>query len=162
MALQFVREMGIVTDLKALHAVRLEAVSPPDARHRGLGDTHLPRHGARGPVGGIPRCALSGLFDQLGSGDRWRAASPRRIFQKAVDAMLDETASPQRDHAGSNIQSLCDLLVLKPFGGKQDNATAQHHASRCRAPARPLLQLPPDVFTQNDGLRHTHIEVSSS
>ena len=76
--------------------------------------------------------------------------------------MLDKSTPPKRRHAGSNIQRLCNLFVLQPFGSKQNDAAAKHHPRLCGATTRLLLQLPPDLFTQNNGLRYTHIQVSSS
>ncbi len=115
--------------------MRLEAVRPPDARYRGLRYAHLPRHGARGPVRLIPRSALGSLLDQQCPGNRRRATGPGRILQEAFDAALHKPAPPKRGHAGSNVQSRRDLLVLKPIGGQQNDAAAQHHARLRAAPA---------------------------
>ena len=57
---------------------------------------------------------------------------------------------------GATLQRGRNLFVLKPIGRQQHDATAQHHPCRRRTPARLLLQLPPDIFFENNGLSYTH------
>src|SRR5215210_1309766 len=56
---QLRHELGVGGELKAADAVRLKAVSFPDALHRGDADAGRVGHGSSGPVGGLVRGSVA-------------------------------------------------------------------------------------------------------
>src|SRR5829696_5636888 len=97
---QLRHELGIVGELEAAYAVRLKAVSLPDALHRGQADADRLGHGGGGPVRRLVRRLGCGqghrLVDHLLT-ERLDARGPGLVPQKAVDALLDEALLPAPD-----------------------------------------------------------------
>src|SRR5665213_1447154 len=162
---QLIGELRIVADLEAVYAMWLEAVGPPDASDRRVRYAHFAGHRAARPVRGVDRAALRGLLNHLGDhGRRNRRgpSGPRSIFQQARNAQLEKTLAPTGYRARSCVHLSCNLFVLKPVRGQQNDSAALSNTNRSRTPTRLLLQLPSNLRFQNNWLRYTHIKVSSS
>ena len=118
--LQFLGELRIVAEFEALHPMRLQAVSPPDAAHAGLTDAAGGCHGTRTPVGGLRRLLLRGFADNLGHGlcrNGTRAASSRCILLQASDAMAQEAGAPGSGGMRHQGKQAGNLHVLFTFSG---------------------------------------------
>ena len=162
---QLACELRVATHLETIDAMRLEAVGPPYTRDRSFRDTRLFGHGAGGPLRGVVGRLLCGLRNQSRChfrSDRRSPSGARGILQQTLHSQFQKTAAPQGDHARSNLETRCNLLVLKTIGRQKHDTAAHHNPRRYGSAASQLLQPPPDVFVHNNGPGHTHIEISSS
>jgi hypothetical protein len=83
--LELLGKQRIVADLEGLGPMGLESVGLPDAQNAGVADSHVLRHTASAPVGGVGRLFESGQPDDiryLVRGDQGQPAGAGSILLK--------------------------------------------------------------------------------
>jgi hypothetical protein len=139
-------EVRVVRELELAHAVRLQAVSPPDALHRADADRRGIGHGGGGPVrrlaGWVILRQRDDPFDDL-TPERRHARGPRLVAEQPVDTGRHEPLLPAPDRCLALAGSAHDLDRAVALGGQQDDPS------------------PPDMLLRAVPIRHDRFQAST-
>jgi hypothetical protein len=91
-----------------------------------------------------------------------RATGARRVSEQTLNAEQTKTAAPQGGHPCAHPKFGGDLLILKPIGGKQNDAAAHNNPRRQRTLAAEPLQFSARSWIEYDCRGNSHGKVSSS
>src|SRR5690606_13343396 len=131
--------------------MRLQAEGRPDPSDRRVGKSGVPGHGANRPMGCVGRLGIERALDHsrhLVVFDRTRA--PRtRLVQKALDAVLQEPATPFADRVLMNPKLSRNSLARQTLRATQDYPATLRHRAGNPVPANLALQIAPLLLAQN-------------
>lgn len=127
---QLAHESGVPAQLGSFGSMRLQAVRPPDAPHRGLAHPLRARQSAGTPVRGISRARVQrGVHDglHLPSPDALSTPRPGGIPQQPCDARLHVALTPQQNRWARDAQLFRKAMVRNPFGRSQNDPCPEGH-----------------------------------
>ena len=156
--------MGILAELEAVDATRLESIRGPEAAHGGFRDTHFRGHRAARPMRVSSRLALRHLCDHLSSifgRDSRRPSRPGRILHQTADTLFDKPASPKSRHAWYSPIRCAICLSCIPSAASRMMRLRGANAHWRGSPARQLLHLKPSYGGQFEGWRNTQIRLTT-
>jgi len=159
MASSFLGELRIVADLERARQVRLQTMPMPDSPHALFAEASGLGHAAGAPVGGIAGFLLRRFPDHFldfGRRDRRRSSWPWRVLVQRRQTAVQKPLPPACGLLRHDSQLGCDLLVLHPGRGQQDNSRALHAPRRSAPSTSPRFQEVSLLGTQHNGSRHTH------
>ncbi len=135
-------ELGVVGELEGLDPMRLELESLPDSAHGSRAQTAGLGHGARTPMGGVPRSRLQSLGDDSLDGIVADAArrSRARFVEQAADALFEESSPPLADGVVGDAQLLDDGGVGHPGGAVENDLGTHRQRPRRFGSGGPTLQ----------------------
>lgn len=141
---QLLNEEGVVGQLEAFSAVRLQPKELQVTRDAGLGDACLSGHRAHTPVRrAVGRLGVQSRIDQLRHAlvvDRARLAGAHVVVQTR-NAPLNEPSAPLADRGLGELQALGNGAVEFAIGAAQNDARPIAQRSRQRAAPSKRLQL---------------------
>ena len=107
-----------------------ELMSMPDALHGGVTHACMLGHGARGPVGGLLRRGVQGIFDNaLDERLGVLAFTPAPgLVEEAVESQLGKAPPPLGDGVLSGVELVGDMEARVALGGEENDASPEHIA----------------------------------
>src|ERR1035437_9723395 len=141
--LQFLGELGIVTQLEGARQVRLQAMLMPDPPHTFFTDARCLRHGARAPVSRVIRRLPGGLPDyilNLGRRDRPGSSGPGSILLQTGKALLQEALTPSSGLLVADVHRGGDFQILLAVRSQKDDLCSLDLTDGQRARSGPLFQ----------------------
>jgi len=142
-------KLRVCRELERVDAMRLQAEGLPDARDGRLRQAHDVRHRARAPLRRGRRCLQrpGDDVDHLIVGHfPWRARP--RFVGEPFEAARAKPLAPFTDAVARHVQASGDRAVRQALGARRHHARPQGQTLRRGGPARPLIQRPAFVFSQ--------------
>jgi len=152
-------KFSVPTELEALHQMRFQTVSVPNALRRGFAQALSLCHASAVPVCRIRRCAVQCGFHHSGNfagRNLGNTSEPQRILFQSQHAQHQKALPPELNGRAPELQLNCNCLIHKPVGGQADRSRPLDQSQRQGSRCRPLLQRAPLLRRAYNRCRFLH------